>query len=68
MSISFPTRSGPRNGGQQGFPHRADACTCGKHQIVDADGGCVVCGRFTRETIAATWRERAQRRRRGTRR
>lgn len=44
-----------------GEPVRAKTCACNELQRLDADGLCVHCGYWPRETVDATWTAQAKR-------
>ena len=64
MSVSFPTRpSAHARGGasRPGNPTRASHCRCvGGPMCLGTPGVCLRCGRYIKDTIADTWRQRAQ--------
>lgn len=63
MSLSFPTRTGPKQGASTGYPDYPEPrhmCHCRAPEALDETGLCEWCGRFPAETIAETWDRRAR--------
>lgn len=62
MSLTFPTRLGASRepGRYRGEPTRASHCHCLPAPVMLASSDtCLRCGKYSKDTIADTWAQRA---------